>query len=104
MLMNNSAGISNELLRATTRRHFFQQTGFGIGAAALTSLLNPSLFAARCPVNPTESAGARSTPMFPAKAKSVIYLFMAGRAFAARPARSQADAAEIRWPECSRRS
>lgn len=64
--------ISGELLRSETRRHFFKQTGFGIGAAALTSLLNPSLFAAE-----TNPLAARS-PMFPAKAKSIIYLFMAG--------------------------
>jgi hypothetical protein len=65
--------ISREWLRSETRRHFFKQTGFGIGAAALTSLLNPALFAAE-PANPL----AAKNPMFPAKAKSVIYLFMAG--------------------------
>jgi hypothetical protein len=64
--------ISRELLRSETRRHFFKQTGFGIGAAALTSLLNPALFAAD--TNPL----AAKNPMFPAKAKSIIYLFMAG--------------------------
>jgi hypothetical protein len=58
--------LSQELLKATTRRHFFKQAGFGIGATALGSVLNPSLFA--------EAKG----PMFPAKAKSIIYLFMAG--------------------------
>jgi len=44
-----------------TRRHFFGQAGFGIGAAALTSLFKPALFA-----------------QSPAKCKNVIYLFMAG--------------------------
>ena len=29
-----------DMLRAVTRRHFFKQAGFGIGAAALSSLLN----------------------------------------------------------------
>ncbi len=58
--------ISEELLKATTRRHFFKQAGFGIGATALGSVLNPALLA--------ETKG----PMFPAKAKSIIYLFMAG--------------------------
>ncbi len=53
-----------------TRRHFFGQAGFGIGAAALTSLLNPALFAA--------SAMSPKKPHFPAKCKNVIYLFMAG--------------------------
>jgi len=67
-----------ELLRAVTRRYFFKQAGFGIGAAALSSLLNPQAFAtmpsATNPVNPL----APRPPMFPAKAKSVIYLFMVG--------------------------
>jgi hypothetical protein len=61
--------LSN-VLRAATRRHFFKQAGFGVGAAALTSLLNDSLFA--------DTATGPKPPMFPAKAKSVIYLFMAG--------------------------
>lgn len=32
-----------EMLRAVTRRHFFRQAGFGIGATALSSLINQSL-------------------------------------------------------------
>ena len=68
---------SKEFLRAQTRRHFFAQTGFGIGATALTSLLNQSLFAAEPAVNPDNPLAPRA-PMFPAKAKSIIYLFMAG--------------------------
>jgi uncharacterized protein DUF1501 len=60
--------MSSELLRAATRRHFFKQSGFGIGAAALTRLMDAS------EVNPMTAR----PPMFPAKAKSVIYLFMAG--------------------------
>jgi len=35
----------NESLRQMTRRHFFRQTGFGIGALALSSLLDQNLFA-----------------------------------------------------------
>ena len=50
-----------DLLRASTRRHFFRQSGFGIGSAALAGLLNAA------PVTPVN-----------AKAKSVIFLFMAG--------------------------
>ena len=60
--------MSGDLLQAATRRHFFKQSGFGIGAAALAGLLNAS------EANPM----AAKPPMFPAKAKSVIYLFMAG--------------------------
>ena len=54
-------------LKLLTRRHFFQNSGlFGIGSAALASLLNESLFA--------DTKGLHH----PAKAKSVIFLFMAG--------------------------
>ena len=57
-------------LRETTRRHFFGQAGFSIGAAALTSLLNPTLFA--------DTAMSPKKPHFPPKCKNVIFLFMAG--------------------------
>jgi hypothetical protein len=58
-----------------TRRHFFGQCALGIGSLALSSLLNEGQ-AAEVPklVNPL----APRKPHFPAKAKSVIYLFMAG--------------------------
>jgi hypothetical protein len=56
--------FDSELLRASTRRHFFRQAGFGVGSAALSGLLNSQLFA---------------DPAAPkAKAKSIIFLFMAG--------------------------
>src|SRR5574337_550495 len=71
-----------EMLRAVTRRHFFRQAGFGIGSAALTALLNRDLFAAGLPgadsaINAANPLAVRP-PHFPAKAKSIIYLFMAG--------------------------
>jgi hypothetical protein len=69
--------VSAELLQAATRRHFFRQSGFGIGAAALTGLFNDSLLAAPAETSATNPMAAKP-PMFPAKAKSVIYLFMAG--------------------------
>jgi hypothetical protein len=53
-----------------TRRHFFSRTAAGLGAAALGSLLNPNLLAS--------GAGQMQSTHFPAKAKRVIYLFMAG--------------------------
>lgn len=64
-------------LRAVTRRHFFSQSGGGIGAAALAGLLNPSLFGAGSGIA-SGSPLSPKAPMFPAKVKSVIYLFMAG--------------------------
>jgi hypothetical protein len=62
------------LLRAITRRHFFRQTGFGIGALALSSLLNDGLFAQSPAANPM----APRAPHYAPKARNVIYLFMAG--------------------------
>ena len=54
----------NDLLRAVTRRHLFRQSGFGIGAAALTSLLGQPVFAAENPLAP-------KPPMFAAKLSPV---------------------------------
>src|SRR6187401_3018930 len=66
----------DEFNRARTRRHFFHDCGIGVGKIALASLL-------------AEGAGSHSnaatrgpniaTPAhFPARAKTVIHLFMAG--------------------------
>ncbi len=55
-----------------TRRQFFNRSAVGIGTAALTSLLRPSIFAA------DGSAAALGQPHFAPKAKRVIYLFMHG--------------------------
>lgn len=71
-----------DVLRAVTRRHFFRQAGFGIGAAALSNLINRYAFAgALAPAESTPHASnplAPRPPMFTPKAKSIIYLFMAG--------------------------
>ena len=64
-------------LQAVTRRHFFRQAGFGIGSVALTALLNERLFAADPPLGAPNPL-ALKPPHFAPKAKSVIYLFMAG--------------------------
>ena len=55
---------------ALTRRTFLTRTTGGLGAAALTSLLNPKLFGM--------PAGMSDLPHFAPKAKRVIYLFMSG--------------------------
>jgi len=56
-------------LRDITRRHFFSRCSVGVGSIALSSLMAaPS---ARSPLLPKKTH-------FPAKAKNVIYLFMAG--------------------------
>ncbi|HKX28925.1 MAG TPA: DUF1501 domain-containing protein [Blastocatellia bacterium] len=59
-------------LQQITRRHFFRQSGFGIGAAALAGLLDRDGVAA------PQSRGALQQLHFAPKVKNVIYLFMAG--------------------------
>jgi uncharacterized protein (DUF1501 family) len=55
---------------ATTRRYFFRECGVGLGKIALASLL---VEGAR-----SSSLAATKPPHYPAKAKRVIFLFMAG--------------------------
>ena len=62
-------------LPGITRRHFFQQGGFGIGGLALLALLEPALFRSRSAA--ADPLTARP-PHFAPKAKNVIFLFMAG--------------------------
>jgi len=57
----------------TSRRQFFQSAGFGIGGAALSALLSRDAQGAAS-ISPL----APRKPHFPAKAKAVIFLFMAG--------------------------
>jgi hypothetical protein len=73
---------NEKTLQAVTRRHFIKETAMGFGALALGSLLqscgtgapktNHSI--AFDPAHPL----APKMPMFPARAKNVIYLHMAG--------------------------
>ena len=79
-------------LQDRTRRHFFADCGMGLGAMALSSLLGdvrPALAGAGRDSSPSRSPAtgrgfAAENPMvarpghFPARARSVIYLFMAG--------------------------
>ncbi|MGE0755456.1 MAG: DUF1501 domain-containing protein [Pirellulaceae bacterium] len=68
---------ANLALRELTRRHFFRQCGVGVGSMALGSLLardqasGAPLPARRTPLQPKPTH-------FPPRAKSVIFLFMAG--------------------------
>src|SRR5438270_7187854 len=62
------------LLQFETRRHFFSRCGVGLGKLGLCALLSDSLFAEPAPAGPLDAKPGH----FPAKAKSVIYLFMAG--------------------------
>jgi hypothetical protein len=73
--------LYQEYLRYVTRRQFFQDCGVGVGALALASLLDPKLLGAdrsdaskKAPADPL----APKKPHFPAKARHIIYLHMAG--------------------------
>ena len=60
-----------------TRRHFFAKCAVGLGAIALNEMLARDGFGAIAKPNPADPLAPRA-PQFPAKAKNVIYLFMAG--------------------------
>jgi hypothetical protein len=64
-----------EYVKAVTRRHFFGRCGAGIGGLALGALLHQEGIAAEPPQAPSMRP---RPPMYPAKAKHVIYLHMAG--------------------------
>jgi hypothetical protein len=66
-----------EALRAITRRHFFKQSGFGVGAMALSALLDDKIFA-RTQSGQAANPLSRKAPHFAPKARNIIYLFMAG--------------------------
>ena len=64
-------------LKDSTRRHFFKQSGFGIGAMALNAMLGEGLFAST-QTNQNTDVLATRRPHFAPKAKNIIFLFMAG--------------------------
>src|SRR5665213_1452086 len=74
--MNYQEQLALEYRKLLTRRWFFKQCGVGLGAIALADLLGamPSAAQGAVALNPL----AAKRPPFPAKAKRVIYLFMAG--------------------------
>ena len=69
--------IQADIQQALTRRTFLKQSTTGIGALALTSLLNPNLFGME-PGNGPAVPGALQRLHFAPKAKRIIYLFMSG--------------------------
>ena len=69
--------LNQQIMRSQTRRHFFKECGLGVGKIALASLLAEG--AARGQQSPRVADPlAPKNPHFPARVKSVIYLFMAG--------------------------
>jgi hypothetical protein len=65
------------LQQGLARRTFLKQSSTGLGALALTSLLNPHLFASDAAAGPAVP-GALGNLHFAPKAKRIIYLFMSG--------------------------
>ncbi|HSI32405.1 MAG TPA: DUF1501 domain-containing protein, partial [Tepidisphaeraceae bacterium] len=65
-------------LLAVTRRQLFARTGLSVGSIALGSLLARDGLAAPSPATAATSAMPPKAGHFPARAKSVIFLFQAG--------------------------
>src|SRR5216684_95521 len=82
-------------LRAITRRHFFKQSGFGIGGVALSALLDDKLFA-KWAARPA----AVCAPRFAHNVKHIIYIVLARQPtqldlFDHKPALQKYDGQEI---------
>ncbi len=79
---NKFASMSSDqhVLKAITRRHFFHDCRMGLGQIALGSLLiNSGLIpGSEQQASASVAKGLPGLPHFPATAKRVIYLFMAG--------------------------
>jgi len=71
---------NQKAMRFSTRRHFLRESAMGFGALAFGSLLGCNSNSQKNALNNFDSANPLSPkmPMFPCKAKSVIYLHMAG--------------------------
>ena len=65
--------------RHHSRREFLQESGGGLGAIALASMMQQNCASAASSSKP-QTATAITFPQFPAKAKRVVQLFMAGAA------------------------
>ena len=70
--------LGDQQLRAITRRHFFQNCQVGLGSLALTSLLQGGRLEAAPQADTSHNPLSPRPGHFPAKAKSVIFMFMAG--------------------------
>jgi len=68
------SATSPDFLAARTRRHFLGRCAVGLGGIALASMLNQARGASAAPSSPL----APKPTHFPARAKNIIYLFMAG--------------------------
>src|ERR1043166_1798826 len=75
--MTRQEHLFQEYKQQITRRWFFKECGVGLGAIALGSLMGEGKLSAASTITGTNPLAPRPGH-FPAKAKSVIYLFMAG--------------------------
>jgi hypothetical protein len=83
--------------RGVARRWFLKQCGVGLGSAALGHLMRDAGYAAGDPL-------AAKQPPLPAKAKNIIYLFMAGgpshlELFDPKPRLAEVDAVALALAE-----
>jgi hypothetical protein len=69
--------LHEEILKYRTRRQFFRDSSTGIGMIALAAMLNPRLLAEESASGAVDPLAPRK-PHFPARAKRIIYLHMAG--------------------------
>ena len=74
-IMNN---LDQNILRTITRRHFFRDCNVGLGSLALASLMGAGRVTAAPQADANLSPFAPRQGHFPAKAKNVIFMFMAG--------------------------
>ena len=65
-------------LRAESRRQFLLKSGNGLGATALSTLLNPNLFGSSAGAATAQNGGLPGFPNIAPKAKRLIYLFFSG--------------------------
>jgi len=72
--LKRTTEIGQAIDRHVTRRHFFRDCGVGLGSVALASMLGNGPTRAQAAVNPMAPRRPHHRP----RAKSVIYLFMAG--------------------------
>src|SRR4051794_19063409 len=75
--LRGSSSMINPL-HHITRRHFFRNCAVGVGSIALASLLAESARGATEQSTAGKPLASSRAPHFPARAKNVIYLFMAG--------------------------
>src|SRR5713101_8431494 len=75
--MTKQEQFFNDYRKLITRRWFFKECGVGLGAIALGSLLSEGRVSAAGDMRGTNPLAPKK-PHFPAKAKRVIFLFMAG--------------------------